>query len=85
MSDPVRILVVDDEPDVEALILQRFRSEIRRGEMAFVFAHDGQEALDLLENDRDVQMVLETPKGDDATLDRQNLRTLRALLPARRR
>ena len=39
------ILVVDDEPDLEALVLQKFRRQIRDGSMAFVFAHDGIEAL----------------------------------------
>ncbi len=39
------ILVVDDEPDLEALILQKFRRQIRDGAVAFVFARDGVEAL----------------------------------------
>ena len=42
------ILVVDDEPDLEALILQRFRRQIRDGGVAFLFARDGVEALDLV-------------------------------------
>ena len=40
-----RILVVDDEPDLEALIVQKFRKQIRRARLAFLFAHDGVEAL----------------------------------------
>lgn len=43
-----RILVVDDEPDVEALVTQKFRRQIRKGEMKFVFAQDGQNALEVL-------------------------------------
>ena len=39
------ILVVDDEPDLEALVLQKFRRQIRDGAVTFVFAHDGIEAL----------------------------------------
>ena len=39
------ILVVDDEPDVEALILQKFRHKIRDGAISFLFARDGVEAL----------------------------------------
>ena len=35
-----RILVVDDEPDVEALVTQKFRRQVRKGELEFVFAHD---------------------------------------------
>jgi len=52
------ILVVDDEPDLEPLILQRFRRQIRAGEMAFAFAHDGQEAISKLECDPSIEVVL---------------------------
>ena len=38
------ILVVDDEPDLEALVLQKFRHQIREGTIAFLFARDGVEA-----------------------------------------
>jgi CheY-like chemotaxis protein len=41
----MKILVVDDERDVQTLFEQRFRKEIRNGEMAFVFAFSGEEAL----------------------------------------
>ncbi len=54
----IRILVVDDEPDVEALVSQRFRRQVRKGELSFVFARDGQHALEVLEDDSDVVMVL---------------------------
>jgi adenylate cyclase len=40
-----RILVVDDEPDVEALIRQKFRRQIGGGAMSFRFARDGVDAL----------------------------------------
>ena len=51
MSAPSRILVVDDEADVELLISQRFRRQVRAGEFAFVFARDGEQALRLLQHD----------------------------------
>lgn len=41
----MKILVVDDERDVRDLFEQRFRKEIRSGEMEFVFAFSGEEAL----------------------------------------
>lgn len=41
----MKILVVDDEQDVKVLFEQRFRKEIREGEMEFVFAYSGEEAL----------------------------------------
>ncbi len=53
-----RILIVDDEPDLEELVRQRFRRQIRDGAVSFVFAHDGIEALALLDGDRDVDMVV---------------------------
>ncbi|ANC92058.1 PAS domain S-box protein [Azospirillum humicireducens] len=53
-----KILVVDDERDVETLIMQRFRRAVRAGELEFLFAHDGQEALETLRARPDIDMVL---------------------------
>lgn len=44
----MKILVVDDETDVQALFLQRFRKEIKNGEIDFSFAFSGEEALHYL-------------------------------------
>lgn len=44
----MKILVVDDESDVQVLFEQRFRKEIKSGEMTFVFAFSGEEALGYL-------------------------------------
>lgn len=44
----MKILVVDDEADVQPLFLQRFRKEIRSQEIEFSFAQSGEEALDYL-------------------------------------
>lgn len=41
----MKILVVDDETDVQTLFEQRFRREIRSGEMEFAFAFSGEQAL----------------------------------------
>lgn len=67
----VRILVVDDEPDVESLVTQKFRRRIRSGELDFLFAHDGRDALDVLEKESDVDVVLSDinmPRMDGLTL-----------------
>ncbi len=45
----MRILVVDDEKDVEILFRQKFRKEVRNKSLDLVFAFSGQEALDMLE------------------------------------
>ena len=52
------ILVVDDEPDLEALVLQKFRKQIRGGAVTFVFARDGIEALQSIADHPDVDMVV---------------------------
>ncbi len=68
---PARILVVDDESDLEILFRQMFRREIRRQEMTFDFVNNGQEALEKLEADADFDMVLSDirmPKMDGLTL-----------------
>lgn len=41
----MKILVVDDEKDIRFLFEQRFRKEIRNGDMNFAFAYSGEEAL----------------------------------------
>ena len=68
---PYKILVVDDEPDLEQLVLQRMRREIRRGRYTFVFAHNGVEALERLGEDHEIDMVLSDinmPRMDGLTL-----------------
>lgn len=66
-----RILVVDDEPDMETLLVQKFRRQIGEGAVNFVFARDGVEALAVLAKDRDVDMVIadiNMPRMDGLTL-----------------
>jgi len=55
---PVNILVVDDEPDVKSLILQKFRKKIAAGEYEFSFAGDGKEALERLTSNGSINLVL---------------------------
>ena len=69
-----KILVVDDEPDLEPLIRQRMRRQIRSGQYDFQFAGDGVEAVALLEGDREIELVLSDinmPKMDGLTLLQQ--------------
>jgi len=47
----MKILIVDDEKDVELLFRQKFRREIRSGAIDMVFAFSGSEALEILAND----------------------------------
>lgn len=46
----MKVLVVDDEADVQPLFLQRFRREIKNGEVEFSFALSGEEAFAFLES-----------------------------------
>jgi len=55
---PEKIMVVDDEPDLESLIKQKFRRQIRAGEYDFVFARNGLEALAKLLEHPDISLVL---------------------------
>ena len=54
----IKILSVDDELDMEQLIRQKFRRQIRKGEVEFVFAHNGYEALKALEENEEVGLIL---------------------------
>ncbi|HVZ96228.1 MAG TPA: adenylate/guanylate cyclase domain-containing protein [Chitinophagaceae bacterium] len=66
-----KILVVDDEADLEALIKQKFRRQIREKEFEFVFAVNGVHALKTIEDNPDVDVVLSDinmPEMDGLTL-----------------
>ena len=66
-----KILVVDDEPDLEDLIRQKFRRQIKDGSITFGFARDGVEALAFLAENGDFDMVLtdiNMPRMDGLTL-----------------
>ena len=66
-----KILVVDDEPDLEILLTQKFRRRIRKGEMDLVFAQNGVQALQQLQAHDDIDMVLSDinmPEMDGLTL-----------------
>jgi class 3 adenylate cyclase len=65
------ILVVDDELDLEPLVRQKFRRQIREGTVQFVFAHDGIEALQSIEQHPQVDMVvsdINMPRMDGLSL-----------------
>jgi sigma-B regulation protein RsbU (phosphoserine phosphatase) len=65
-----RILVVDDEPDLQMLILQRFRKQIKDDTYDFCFAENGEEALTMLRDSKDISLVLSDinmPKMDGLT------------------
>lgn len=53
----MKILIVDDERDVEELFRQKLRKEIRSGQLELVFAFSGQEALDILGSENPPQVV----------------------------
>src|SRR5215831_7572930 len=71
MTATATILVVDDEPDLEALVLQKFRRQIRDGAVTFIFAHDGIEALQSLEQNPHVDLIvldINMPRMDGLSL-----------------
>jgi two-component system NtrC family sensor kinase len=68
-----KVLVVDDEVELERLLKMRFRKQIHAKELEFVFAHNGNEALEILSKNRarDIDMVLtdiNMPEMDGLTL-----------------
>jgi sigma-B regulation protein RsbU (phosphoserine phosphatase) len=68
---PGKILVVDDEPDLELLVQQKFRKQIREKELEFIFANNGTEALKRLKKDGEIELVLtdiNMPEMDGLTL-----------------
>src|SRR5437867_1292673 len=66
-----KILVVDDEPDLESLIRQKFRKQIREEQFEFLFARNGIEALAKVIEHPDLGMILSDinmPEMDGLTL-----------------
>ena len=67
----IKILSVDDEQDLEALLTQYFRRKIRKGEYEFSFAHNGLEALRMMLDHPDFDIILSDinmPEMDGLTL-----------------
>jgi len=80
---PTRLLVVDDEPDVEVMIRQRFRPLVRKGVYEFFFAANGADALRVLAEQDNIDIVLSDinmPEMDGLTF----LANARAMNPLRR-
>jgi phosphoserine phosphatase RsbU/P len=81
-----KILVVDDEPDLQMLMLQKFRHKVKSKEYEFLFAEDGSEALQSIQENQDVILILSDinmPRMDGLTLlnelqtlERNDLKTI---------
>jgi adenylate cyclase len=68
---PTKVLIADDEADLELLIRQRFQKQIRQNVYEFVFAQNGEEALQKLQEDAEISVVmtdLNMPVMDGLTL-----------------
>ena len=86
----VKILIVDDEMDMEPMIRQRFRREIRAGKMHLHFARDGVQALEIMDENPDIALVItdiNMPRMDglmllDRLSDRGNLTTKTIIVSA---
>ncbi|HKL15336.1 MAG TPA: SpoIIE family protein phosphatase [Balneolaceae bacterium] len=81
-----KILVVDDEPDLQMLMMQKFRHKVKSKEYEFLFAENGEEALNVVSHHNDLSLILSDinmPKMDGLTLldelqglNRNDLRTV---------
>lgn len=66
-----KILVVDDEPDLQMLMMQKFRHKVRSKEYEFMFAENGRDALDKISEFSEISLILSDinmPKMDGLTL-----------------
>ncbi|SEL15927.1 Serine/threonine protein kinase [Stigmatella aurantiaca] len=69
-AQAAKILVVDDEPDIELVMRMRFRKQIQEGAYEFIFAANGEVALEMLRQHPDTDAVLSDlnmPKMDGLT------------------
>ena len=87
MNNSVKqILVVDDEPDLQMLMMQKFRHKVKSREYEFLFAEDGREALEKIGDHTNLSLILcdiNMPRMDGLTLlnelqelDRHDLKTV---------
>lgn len=58
MAEPRKVLVVDDEPDVQVMFQQRMRREVRAGIYELFFAQSGLEALEALRENPGIRLIL---------------------------
>lgn len=58
MGSPCKVLVVDDEPLLRTLVLRNFEERIESQELEFYFANNGVEALEILEKEKDIGIVI---------------------------
>ena len=68
---PTILMVVDDEPDVQLLMKQKFRKQLRNHEYEFIFAANGSEALEKLKDNPNIDVILcdvNMPEMDGITL-----------------
>ncbi len=66
-----KVLLVDDEPDIELLATQKFRKQIASGMFELLFAQNGREALDMIKQDPEIAVVVSDvnmPEMDGLTL-----------------
>jgi len=79
-----KILIVDDEPDIEILMKQRFREQLREKKFLFSFARNGIEALDILSKDPEIRLVISDinmPEMDGLTLLKNINKKFPAIIP----
>ncbi len=70
----IKVLVVDDEPDIAVIFRQKFRRRISSGELDFFFAENGRQALQNLESDPEISLVftdIRMPSMDGLTFLRE--------------
>ena len=86
-NNQANILVVDDEPDLQHIISQKFRNKIKTKEYTFHFANNGAEALEKLSADKNINLILtdiNMPVMDGLTLlskiNELNNRLLRSVI-----
>lgn len=79
----MKILVVDDEKDIEPLFKQRFRKEIQRGELDFAFALSGEQALQYLQEHLSEVILILSDINMPGISGIELLRRIRGLYPVR--
>ncbi len=71
MTEKTKIMLVDDEPDLRGLMELKLRHKVKNGEYQLIFASNGEEALELISNHNDLDVIvldINMPVMDGITL-----------------
>ncbi|MGK7886608.1 MAG: response regulator [Crocosphaera sp.] len=70
---PARLLVVEDEPDIEQIFKGKYWKEIKEGKYEFIFVNNGEKALEVIEKQGNIDLIITDLKMPNTGMDGSEL------------